>query len=165
MVDKVCVFSGYSKEDFEDPLKRKDKTNRPPPIVRIFQYFEDQWINGVNFQPKDWTCYDKKVRTNNNLESWNGQVNREGGNKKMHVLKLGRYLHKSTKNVEDINMRLHMWGVYDNYQKSEQKRLNDKINKVWDDYKAGIIRPWTLVKRAAVILGPCISTDVQDEIM
>ena len=58
MVDKVCQTFNYSRQDFDDPLKRKDEINRPPPMIRLFQYFEDQWINGKNFNPKDWTCYE-----------------------------------------------------------------------------------------------------------
>ena len=78
IVDKVCQYFNYSREYFDDPIKRKDKTNPPPPLIKVFQYFEDQWINGKNLNPSDWTCYETKVRTNNTLESWNGQVNREG---------------------------------------------------------------------------------------
>ena len=55
-------------------------------------------------------------------------------------------------------------GVYDLYQKPEQRKINDKINKLWIDYKAGHINPWTLVKKAALILTPCIPTDAQDDI-
>ena len=54
---------------------------------------------------------------------------------------------------------------YDNYQKPKQKLLNAKINKLWDDYKAGNILPYTLVKKAATILDPVIPTAVQNGIM
>ena len=165
MVDKVCQTFNYSRDDFDDPLKRKDKINRPPPMIRVFQYFEDQWINGKNFNPKDWTCFGTKVRSNNTLESWNGQVNREGGNKGMHIFKLGRFLHKYTEQVENIDMRLHMWGSYDSYQKPAQRKLNEKIDKLWKDYKEAKMNPWSFVKRAALILDPCIPPDIQNAVI
>ena len=134
-------------------------------MIRVFQYFEDQWINGKNFNPKDWTCFGNKVRSNNMLESWNGQVNREGGNKSMHIFKLGRFLHKYTEQVENIDMRLHMWGSYDSYQKPAQRKLNEKIDKLWKDYKEAKMNPWSFVKRAALILDPCIPPDIQNAVI
>ena len=100
---------------------------------------------------------------NNNLESWNGQVNKEGGNKGMHIFKLGTFLHKHTQKLESIDMRLHSWGVYSDYQRTSQKILNKKIKDLWTDYDNGL-KPWGLVKRAAHICDPYIPPDVQRDI-
>ena len=87
MVEKVCETYQYSVADYYNPDKRHSK--EAPAMIQVFQYFESQWIDGKNFNPKDWSCYRKDVRTNNTVESWHSKVNKEGGNKDMHIFKLG----------------------------------------------------------------------------
>ena len=94
--------------------------------------------NGLAMKPR----YEQK----NTLESWNRQVNREGGNKAMHIFKLGRFFHKYTQQVDNIDMRLHMWGSYDSYQKPAQRKINDDIDKFWKDYDEAKMIPWSFVK-------------------
>ena len=163
LVKKVCQKYNYSEIDFYDSEKRKSKEEPAPAIIQVFQYYEDQWITGNYFSPKDWSCHMLETRTNNNLESWNGQVNKEGGNKGMHIFKLGTFLHKHTQKLESIDMRLHSWGVYSDYQRTSQKILNKKIKDLWTDYDNGL-KPWGLVKRAAHICDPYIPPDVQRDI-
>ena len=92
-------------------------------------------------------------------------MTREGGNKAMHIFKLGRFFHKYTQQVENIDMRLHIWGSYDSYQKPAQRKINENIEKLWKEYKEGKMKPWSFVKRAAVILDPCIPPEVQNNVM
>ena len=121
MVKKVCETYKYSVEDFYNPEKRKAKEG--PAMVQIFQYFESQWIEGKNFTAKDWSCYKQEVRTNNTVESWHSKVNKEGGNKGMHIFRLGTFFFNHTEQVEKFNMSLLMWGG--------QTKTNDLINKLW----------------------------------
>ena len=83
----------------------------------------------------------------------------------MHIFKLGRFFHKYTQQVENIDMRLHIWGSYDSYQKPAQRKINENIDKLWKEYKEGKMKPWSLVKRAAVILDPCVPPEVQNNVM
>ena len=121
-------------------------------------------MNGKNFTPKDWSIYWEDIRTNNSLEQWNGKVTKEAGNKGLHIFKLGKYLHNYTKSVESIDIRLHMWGVYDNYKKASQSKKDEQFKKLWRDYDNELIRPWTLVKKAADRVEPFIPFDVQNDI-
>ena len=133
MVGKVCEAYQYSLGDYNDMDKRKEK--HAPKLIQVFQYFEDQWMNGKNFTPKDWSIYWEDIRTNNSLEQWNGKVTKEAGNKGLHIFKLGKYLHNYTKSVESIDIRLHMWGVYDNYKKASQSKKDEQFKKLWRDYE------------------------------
>ena len=159
MVGKVCAAFQYSEDDFYDSEKRKAK--EAPPIIQVFQYFDDQWINGKNFSPKDWSIFWQDIRTNNTLECWNGKVTKDSGNKGMHIYKLAKYLNNYTKDLEKIDMRLLMWGVYDNYKKAAQIIKDERIKSLWREYENGLL-PWTLVKKAADAFKPHIPADVQD---
>ncbi|CAL4093584.1 unnamed protein product, partial [Meganyctiphanes norvegica] len=163
MVQKMCEIYDYTQEDYYDLEVRKLKTR--PPMIKLFQYFEDQWINGKNFKPTDWTCFKKETRTNNNLETWNGKINKSGGNRGMHIFKLGEFLHEHAKKVETIDFREQIWGVYDNYEKSGTKKSYDHIKKVWAEYEKGKVMPYTLVKQLSLKFNPPIPADVQMDIM
>ena len=56
-----------------ETLKKMAKRGRLQSIDKLFEYMERYWVDGV-FTPEDWSCYGYDIRTNNEIECWNGRL-------------------------------------------------------------------------------------------
>ena len=54
-----------------------------PGVKLLFEYFEKQWIRGTGngFVPEDYSCFGRRIRTTNIVESWNGEIFKKGRKK------------------------------------------------------------------------------------
>ena len=52
-------------------------------VKLLFEYFEKQWIRGTGtgFVPEDYSCFGRRIRTTNIVESWNGEIFKKGRKK------------------------------------------------------------------------------------
>ena len=80
----ILICWNMLKEHYEDEIQNSTK------VEKLFDYFESQWItpSNVGFVPSDWSVFNKNIRTNNQLENWNGRIYRKGGSKRLDICKL-----------------------------------------------------------------------------
>ena len=117
-------------------LKQHYKTSINDPehdgVKKLFAYYEAQWIVGGAkvFEPKDYSCYKQQIRTTNIAENWNGNIQKQGGNKKLDLFQLVTLLYRNlSKCYEDID-HYHT----SHYVRRTQVEKEHKIKKAYENY-------------------------------
>ena len=116
-------------------LKRKyePQINDSPGVKELFSYFEKNWLHGTadGFGPKDYSCYRQHIRTTNIVESWNGEIFREGNKKKHNIYQLALLLATETAHCEAaINQY-----ASKKYRRRKQVEKDQNILKAYDNYE------------------------------
>ena len=116
-------------------LKRKyePQINTSPGVKNLFNYFEKFWLHGTadGFGPKDYSCYRQHIRTTNIVESWNGEIFREGNKKKHNIYQLALLLATETAHCEAaINQY-----ASKKYRQRRQVEKDENIRKAYDNYE------------------------------
>lgn len=100
-------------------------------LRELFAYFKKNWIEGDKFQPKDWSCFGKAVRTNNYIESWNCHIYKKGGDNPLTIYKLCELLGKDAvsamSNLQHYNKYM--------YVNKSQIEKSEAIKDAWQRYK------------------------------
>ena len=111
-------------------------------VDKLMDYVQSYWINGP-FTPEDWTCYGQDIRTNNEIECWNGKLWIEANYKPLNIYQLSDLLHT------DASRALrNMHRKESNYTKPTAKRTAAKIRKCLLEYVGGKSAMDTLKKLA-----------------
>ena len=84
----IGILFELLKEKYHEQINDPNSTK----VRDLFAYFEKQWIQGTNFSPEEYSCFMKIIRTNNQIEHWNGYIYREGGSKAHNIYLLAQLL-------------------------------------------------------------------------
>ena len=117
-----------------------DKLHMNPDVStafdKLFEYVAKQWIYNPKIPTSELSVFDTSVRTNNEVENWNGKLWQKAGSKALGLYQLIRLLRKNSKfNRDLIRMELR------DTKKAHQKTVDKEIQDVWDQMKAKSIRP------------------------
>ena len=130
-----------------ETLKEKyaPQINNPgaPGVRKLFEYFEEQWIQGTarGFCPADYSCYKKKIRTTNIVESWNCRIFRAGNQKKNNIYQLALVLARETARcLANITQY-----AANNYRRRAQVEKDRKIKRAYEIYDA-TANSWDLLE-------------------
>ena len=125
-----------------ETLKKIAKRGRLQSIDKLFEYVKRYWVDGV-FTPEDWSCYGYDIRTNNEIECWNGRLWKEAKTKAQNIYNLANLLYKdATKALRDMHR------LESKYTKASQKRIEAKIQAAYTDYMNGTKPLDTLISLA-----------------
>ena len=147
----LALFDADSIRRHFEYIKRRSHILNNAAIEQLIIYFEKQWIDGSRyFTAEDWTTWNAITRTNNDCENWNGTFWRQL-TKSRHLYQLATALAKDAKQyISMIDVR------EPDQQKASQKKKNDEIAQVLDDFENGILRPKeALIKVVNVTNGIC----------
>ena len=115
-------------------VKYQQQINDPtsPGVRKLFEYFEAQWIQGTasGFSPEDYSCFKKKIRTTNIVESWNWRIFKDGNQKRNGIYQLALLLAKDTARcVANINQY-----AANNYRRRYQVEKDKAIKNAYAIY-------------------------------
>ena len=143
MVRKLMTLPLMDAENIPKLFKKIKKSYFPDGNVgvtpgevakeKLFEYFENQWINGngnKGFKPEDYTCYKRAIRTNNHVENWNGQIFKEGGGKKQQIYQMAILLGQDAVNAEADQVLYRKT----RYVKQAQREKDAKIKAIYRQY-------------------------------
>lgn len=107
-------------------------------VKKLFDYVEDQWIKHTIITPEHWNCYMEPVRTNNQIESWNGRLWKKAGCRALHIYLLSYLLKKEAMRLIDL-----LDSPPADYTKPHQIRAQNAIDKIYERYTTGarVTRP------------------------
>ena len=102
----------------------------------LFAYVAKQWIYNPKIPTSELSVFDTPVRTNNEVENWNGQLwNTVNGNPQSFY-KLLKVLKKvSVSSRQEVRSKLR------NSKRSAQIAVDRTIQDIWDKMKAKTITP------------------------
>ena len=103
-------------------------------VKLLFEYMELMWISGrssIGFTPKDYSCFEKVIRTTNIAEVWNSEFFTAGKRKKNDIYQLTKLLAKDAAHSEaDLLQYAHK-----KYRKRVQVEKERKIRKANRQYR------------------------------
>ena len=89
---------------------------------KLFAYVEKQWIYNSKIPPSEWSVFLTNVRTNNEVENWNGQIWRIANQHALHLYDLmGLFKKESERNVQKMRM------AFTSTKKAKQKKIDRDI--------------------------------------
>ena len=112
-------------EEYQPTINSKEN------VKKLFNYFKKQWMGQDYFKPSDWSCFEKQIRTNNQVESWNKIIFSKANKKSQNIYLLTEILAKDAiEAVNDIEKysRSH-------YVKRIQAGKNSKILEAYHQYR------------------------------
>ena len=120
----------YMKEALEE-----DKVDMSAEVQdafdKLFEYVAKQWIYNPKIPTSEWSVFLTNVRTNNEVENWNGKIWREANQHALHLYDLMALLKKlSDRNVE--KMRLAFTNTKKAKQRMIDRKIKDAMNKAKD---------------------------------
>ena len=124
--------------------------NHPEALHKLIDYIEDNWLNRTVWNATNWSVFGLSVRTNNDLEGWHHHLNQLcEKNGKTNIYELVEVLYSEAKLVgtqcqlvTEERLKRHQKTTFINYQQ--------KIFKIWDDYRNKDITPNQLLKLVSV---------------
>ena len=109
-----------------------------------------------------WCVFMQSVRTNNDVEGWHHRLNSRAGRGQIQFYMLLRLLHQESEYVE-VQTTLVRGNQCSRIQRKEYRRVNEAINKLWDEFNQGAITSCQLLARVAKIYGPKEESDASPE--
>ena len=104
-------------------------------VEKLFNYVESQWILNTKITPRHWTCYRESIRTNNQVESYNGILWKASGQHKLHIYLLSMLLHKEAMRL--IGLLDFPASVYTKkFQIHTEKQINEHYKK-YENHELG----------------------------
>ena len=108
-----------------ETLKQAARRANNEAVNKVMDYAQHYWMNGP-FTPDDWSCYGEDIRTNNEIECWNGKLWIEAKQRALNIYKLAKLLHNdATRALHDMHRK------ESNYTKASTKRAAAKIKDIW----------------------------------
>ena len=137
--DMIPPLFEYMKKCLEE-----DKADMSPTVRtafdKLFEYVEKQWINNSKIPTSEWSVYLTNVRTNNEVENWNGKIWRIACQHPLHLYDLMRVLkNQSEITVEKMRMR------YSDTKKAKQKKIDKAIKCAMQKAKSETSLPVTIL--------------------
>ena len=68
IISKVLSLPLLPANQIIEVFERLSAEARSPQLRRLFDYVQNQWIEGRDFPPTTWSVYRRYTRTNNHLE-------------------------------------------------------------------------------------------------
>lgn len=100
-------------------------------VAKLFNYIKKQWMGTEYFTPADWSCFEKAIRTNNQVEIWNKRIFEKASKKSANIYVLTEVLARDAAEAvadqESYNKS--------NYQKRSQIEKDIKIIKAYHAYR------------------------------
>ena len=132
-----------------ETLKQAARRANNEAVNKLMDYVQNYWMNGP-FIPDDWSCYGEDIRTNNEIECWNGKLWIEAKQRALNIYKLAKLLHNdATRALHDMHRK------ESNYVKASTKRAAAKIKDIWHEYVCTKNHMDTLKKLAQVSDSVC----------
>ena len=126
----ICKLFGQFKSRYQSHIDNTDA------VKKLFAYMEKQWILNSIITPLNWNCFEESVRTNNQIESWNGGLWKKAGYRSHHIYLLSFLLKK-----EAIRQLDSLDYPASNYTKPHQARSQKAIDKIYHTYRTAEPRP------------------------
>ena len=128
--DMIPGLFEYMKQGLEE-----DKAYMEPIVQaafdKLFAYVESQWIYNPKIPISEWSVFGSNVRTNNEVENWNGQIWKSAGQRSLHIYDLMTFL-KERSNAAVGKMSM----LFTDTKKAKQKSVDKKIEEAMEKAKA-----------------------------
>ena len=131
-------------------------------LSALASYVYDTWVDSSLWPPSAWCVFMQSLRTNNNVEGWHHRLNIRAGRGQIQFYMLVRLLHQESEYVE-VQTTLVRGNQCSCIQRKEYRRVNEGMNKLWDELNQGAITSCQLLSRVAKIYGPKEESDVSPE--
>ena len=90
---------------------------------------EKQWILNTVITPENWSCFKEPIRTNNQVETYNGQIWSLSGKNKLHIYLLSFLLDREAHRFADeLDQPVSL------YRKKWQQVAEREINAIYTAY-------------------------------
>ena len=130
----ICKLFDQFKSRYQSHIDNTDA------VKELFEYVENQWILNSIITPLNWNCFEESVRTNNQIESWNGKLWKKAGYRSHHIYLLSFLLKKEAiRQIDKLDYPA------SDYTKPHQARSQKAIDKIYHTYRTARPRPSPIV--------------------
>ena len=137
-------------------------SNEKEMLRSLTTYVYNTWINSSVWPSSTWCVFCQQVRTNNDVEGWHHRLNHKAGRGQIQMYLLIDLLHSESKYVE-VQTSLVRNEKMSRTQRSDYRKVNEKIQGLWDDLHHGDITTVQLLAGCSKIYGPVEDTTPVDD--
>ena len=109
------------------------RASADPSLEELFDYVNINWIKNTMWTPKNWSVFDKQIRTNNDCEGLHHLWNTNFGNNNSFYLLVAN-IYKICTQVP-TTMSLVANNKLDRKVSTKDRKRSKKLNKVWEQMK------------------------------
>lgn len=143
-------------------LEQELDVDTPEKILKMFRYVRLTWIEGHSFTPKDWSVFQKQVRTNNDVEGWHTRLNQKGQRGQLPLYLLCHLLHKEAQ-MAQLSAEFVQREDPQREQRKGYKHCTDTLNKYWDEYANNQRTALALLDAGSHIIKPLQNVEPRPE--
>ena len=139
------------------PVFESTRQDTTEALTKLNTYINKYWVHSKVFPPKSWSAFYRTTRTNNDVESWHGALNRRAGKNNLPLYLLAQLLGEEAENVS-VEIQLVSDGKLARYQRRAYKKIQGRLFSAWEEYlqreSRNIRDARILLKKVAGIYGP-----------
>ena len=107
-----------------------------PVLKDLCKYYDETWLTSSVWSIEDTNNFLRPIRTNNDVEGWHLRLNNRAGRNDLQFYLLLRLLRKEAQLV-GVTANFVRMGAIIRYQKTNLKKYEAKIHKLWGQYCKG----------------------------
>ena len=123
----------------------KENAPKNNKLSSLIGYYERNWINGPLWKPENWTCFGKKVRTNNDTEGLHNKWNATAG-RKMQFYAVANFLEELASTVK-LEFCLFSYSNIKRYFRKSSQEKQMILDELTEMYKSGRFNSWEFLNQ------------------
>ena len=138
-------------EEITNTFRLLQRCARTARLRKLFRYVFCTWIRGEMWQPRHWSVFGRRVRTND-VEGWHNRLHRKAFKSQPPFYYLAQLFRKESSMVV-ICDRFLQAGRYPVSQSRKRRyvRMNARIENYWSQHASGQLTSIGLVRRCAAV--------------
>lgn len=132
-------------------LQQQATTNQ---LQRFVEYISNTWIEGSTWPPSSWSCFKRRVRTNNDIEGWHNALNRRASGKSQLPFYLMINLLDREARLTSLHIKLVSEKKLKRLQRRNYRSTQARIFDLWTEYEDGKRSARQLLKSCSHLNGP-----------
>ena len=119
-------------------------------MAQLTKYMRSTWIDNPVWNPRTWLIYQRRVRTNNNVEGWHKRLIANPGQAYLTFYVLVPLLRREA-DLVDITFRL---VKEEQILRDHRSKLQARLQEVWERYGTHAISASQLLKECSKFYRP-----------
>lgn len=118
-------------------------------IEPLLDYINSTWLCNSTWSVNDLSVFRRTIRTNNDVEGWHRRLNSRARHHGLPLYLLLSLLHEEASRITLQVAVLLSEGKVERNVRLRYVRVNEQLEKLWDDYEAGLISSARYLRRCA----------------
>ncbi|XP_033762412.1 uncharacterized protein LOC117343950 [Pecten maximus] len=161
-IRKLMALPFLPSPQIHDAFVKLKRLANTPELTQLVDYLDRYWFRSGVWSTANWCVHRQSVRTNNDVEGWHRRINTKARRANLPFYMLVPLLHQEGRLVT-LQMRLVAEQALRRQQTTVYRRIQGKIQTLWDQYAEQEISSSTFLKTVGKIYCPATVRPTPDD--